>query len=407
MFPVEAFHLGLFVAIAIGCFAVWNQIFVSLAARRELVPYVPRRPVPWSGRDVALIGLLLFVAQVLAATAYYGISELMNPPATIADADASSESSSHGSRATNNDANANPTAEVAKDEQPAVAEAAPAAADDSESAEEEPVDVAQTFGVVLAASTAMLLACLAAFYYLRGRGADGGDLGLDLRVFGRDFKIGVAGFLMASIPVLLIQLILSLLVKPSHAVSDVLQGEPSRVMIAGIALVAIVIAPLTEEFFFRVILQGWLETFFARRGLRRAPRPGFTPAHSQSSRDMSLDDSAGPQPWSAEEFDDATSAPSEAAFPTIDILTPEVVRAGEEPALATLDMRPERLSIYLSSFVFAAVHLGNGPSPVPLFFYALMLGYLYRQTHRLWPSVVAHACLNALSTIVLATGGGQ
>ncbi len=61
------------------------------------------------------------------------------------------------------------------------------------------------------------------------------------------------------------------------------------------------------------------------------------------------------------------------------------------------------MPILLSSFIFAIVHLEYGPSAIPLFFFAVVLGYLYRQTHRLWPSVIAHASLNALSTFILVT----
>jgi membrane protease YdiL (CAAX protease family) len=54
-----------------------------------------------------------------------------------------------------------------------------------------------------------------------------------------------------------------------------------------------------------------------------------------------------------------------------------------------------------SSLLFAGVHWGQGPAAVPLFFFALMLGYLYYQTHRVLPVIVAHAALNLFSMIQL------
>jgi membrane protease YdiL (CAAX protease family) len=57
--------------------------------------------------------------------------------------------------------------------------------------------------------------------------------------------------------------------------------------------------------------------------------------------------------------------------------------------------------ILISSVLFALVHLGHGAAPIPLFVFALVLGYLYQKTHRIWPSLVAHYALNALSMAML------
>jgi membrane protease YdiL (CAAX protease family) len=59
------------------------------------------------------------------------------------------------------------------------------------------------------------------------------------------------------------------------------------------------------------------------------------------------------------------------------------------------------LPVGVSSLLFALVHLGHGPDPIPLFVLALILGYLYQQTHRLWPCIVLHMCLNAASLAML------
>lgn len=56
------------------------------------------------------------------------------------------------------------------------------------------------------------------------------------------------------------------------------------------------------------------------------------------------------------------------------------------------------LPIFFSSAFFAGMHInGDSTDPIPLFFFALVLGYLYRQTHRLWPCIVLHAMLNGTS----------
>ena len=39
------------------------------------------------------------------------------------------------------------------------------------------------------------------------------------------------------------------------------------------------------------------------------------------------------------------------------------------------------------------------PDPIPLFFLALTLGYLYRRTHRIAPCVFLHMAFNATSVL--------
>ncbi len=46
-------------------------------------------------------------------------------------------------------------------------------------------------------------------------------------------------------------------------------------------------------------------------------------------------------------------------------------------------------------------HAGQWPAPVPLFLLALVLGYLYHQTHRLLPSLVVHVLFNGTTFLSL------
>jgi membrane protease YdiL (CAAX protease family) len=58
----------------------------------------------------------------------------------------------------------------------------------------------------------------------------------------------------------------------------------------------------------------------------------------------------------------------------------------------------------LSAAIFALLHVGQGPAPIPLFFLAIGLGYLYRQTHRVAPSFIVHLMINSLSMAVMWAG---
>jgi membrane protease YdiL (CAAX protease family) len=51
------------------------------------------------------------------------------------------------------------------------------------------------------------------------------------------------------------------------------------------------------------------------------------------------------------------------------------------------------------------MHLRQGPAPITLFVFSLVLGFLYCQTHRLWPSVVVHFLFSAVTIVDLFAGG--
>jgi membrane protease YdiL (CAAX protease family) len=51
--------------------------------------------------------------------------------------------------------------------------------------------------------------------------------------------------------------------------------------------------------------------------------------------------------------------------------------------------------------LFGLAHLGHGVSPLPLMLLGGVLGYLYRQTHRVVPSMVCHMLFNALTFVML------
>jgi membrane protease YdiL (CAAX protease family) len=63
--------------------------------------------------------------------------------------------------------------------------------------------------------------------------------------------------------------------------------------------------------------------------------------------------------------------------------------------------RPGWLPIVTSAGLFSLLHFSHGPDWIPLFFLALGLGYLYRQTHRITPCVVVHLLVNSLAVLQL------
>ncbi len=61
-------------------------------------------------------------------------------------------------------------------------------------------------------------------------------------------------------------------------------------------------------------------------------------------------------------------------------------------------------AVYSTAAFFASVHSGVWPSPVPLFFLGLGLGYLVARTRSILPAVVVHGLFNAISAILVLRG---
>ncbi|MBL9084545.1 MAG: CPBP family intramembrane metalloprotease [Planctomycetales bacterium] len=176
------------------------------------------------------------------------------------------------------------------------------------------------------------------------------DFGLDFHDFHRKLKLGLIGFTVIFPPIMLLNGLLNIAWRKSeHPIIVGYRASGDETLFLWCTIAAVAVAPLVEEFIFRGVLQGWLERLFAERRRRPVVETGD-----------SLD---GVQP------------------------------ALEGPA--------STLPIIFSSLMFAAVHIQAGPDWISIFFLALGLGYLYRQTHSLWPGIIVHTLLNAWSMAAL------
>jgi membrane protease YdiL (CAAX protease family) len=223
------------------------------------------------------------------------------------------------------------------------------------------------------------------FFLFVARQATPRDIGLDMSMAKEDLLIGAGGFLAAVGPVYTIQITLLEFIKEEpHPVLELLRNTAGPAEILAAVLSAVVVAPLFEEFIFRIFIQGWLEKAFAMPQRHEEPI-----AH-------------------------AADVSEEPALPTLEIAAaPGAENPYVSPALYSSETpqpqpqmpdsaRPAVIPILLSSILFAAVHVDAWPSPIPLFPLALILGYVYWRTHRLLPCVVLHALFNGLSVLAVA-----
>jgi membrane protease YdiL (CAAX protease family) len=294
--------LALAATMTVFCALAWTAIGKRLVAGLPLLTLEPRRPVPWRGVDLVLLGIFFLLASLACALVFSSFFSAGNPTA----------------------------GEVAAGRPGAVAQAG------------------ELMVSLLANIAANLTTAAFALLWISSHSsAVPEDLGWRRDKMGEDLRLGLVTFVAVAAPVYGLQALLSQFIEEQHPIIEVLQQHPSPTLYALAGLSAVVIAPFAEEFFFRVLLQGWLESV-------RWP----------------------------------VDAPADETQPVA-------------------EHRPRPIAIVATSLLFAALHIGHGAAPVPLFFLALVLGYLYQRTHRLLPCATVHFCVNAFSFALLCLAPSQ
>lgn len=113
--------------------------------------------------------------------------------------------------------------------------------------------------------TVSLAAMLAAIAWLSARGADAAALGFRSPGFGATIRLAAGGVALVQFPLLLVAAALNAIVPYEHPILEFLDNARGPAAAMMVIVSAVVIAPLAEEFFFRRVLQGWLEKRFAAR----------------------------------------------------------------------------------------------------------------------------------------------
>jgi membrane protease YdiL (CAAX protease family) len=213
--------------------------------------------------------------------------------------------------------------------------------------------------LVLTGSIATLATMMASVLLVRWHArATWRDLGIDIKFFARDIGLGVAAFTLLAPPVYGLQMLFVQWFPSEHPVVNLLRERPDPIFLGISAFAAVAVAPVAEEFFFRVLIQGWLHKL-----------------HSSS--------------WSLSSWiSGRTLLREKGGEPRDDLPPPEGASIGTWP-------------VFASAAVFSLMHAAHGPDPIPLFLLALGLGYLYRQTRRILPCIIVHLLLNVCSLAAL------
>lgn len=205
----------------------------------------------------------------------------------------------------------------------------------------------------------------------------------------------------------------------AHVVAQLMAENNVWVLLLCLASVAVV-APVAEEFFFRVLLQGWLEAHehrWRRLPVRnwRIPR-GIVPIVPMALVFAGMHFRLSAPPVNARLLVLGLTSNAVASVLTLAFAV-ELLRRHAGAVAIDFGWAPKKLlgDIGLGLAAFAAVaapiyamqnallsvlpkHIA--PDPIPLFFFALALGVLYYRTHRIVPIVVLHAALNGTSLLL-------
>jgi len=207
-----------------------------------------------------------------------------------------------------------------------------------------------------------------------------------------------------------------------HIIARLIEHEHGWVLVA-CGLSAVVVAPITEEFLFRVVLQGWLEAE-GRRLRRRLPSlrrlfPGaLGPIVLSSFLFGLMHFNTGVPELHPHHYVGIMIGNSAASVLTVGLVIALLkFRAGATAAdlgwsrqhlvgdigLGFAAFLAVGLPVYLVQYVLKEYVLPAylAPDPFALFLLALVLGTLYYRTHRIVPSVAVHVSLNATSTALL------
>ena len=199
----------------------------------------------------------------------------------------------------------------------------------------------------------------------------------------------------------------------SHPIAQLVQEGKNQPMVLLVAfLAAVVAAPLLEEFLFRLLLQGWLEAALSRFGIVQAGSIAiatvslcFAVVHIDIGNQESFLHSQGLFYRMA-----ASVAVSLLVFTIGMIYLIRMRNITLIPILFGTDrfFRPYFfiyagycLSALVLIYGLTAILMWTYPdtniSPIPLFFFSLLLGFLYYRTRNLSYCILLHAVLNGIS----------
>lgn len=268
-----------------------------------------------------------------------------------------------------------------------------------------------------------LLAVFVVGIFMRARtGSRCASMGWHPRVAGRDIGIGIV-ILMMTLPLLLM---LSAAVNAisgvtyNHPVIDMMKQFPW--LLGVVAWQAVIVAPIAEEFFFRSVLIGWLESIHFGR-TKNAAIFGWNPirrrdnsvamSHESTFMPIEKETIQSPNPESKRNDSQAPPNPqSDALFQNPYFASPRI-NTDPKPILETPrervgdndgtvgEFHPPWWPAIVSGILFGVAHISYGLSWIPLAVFGIVLGRVYQFRQSLIMCITIHMVFNAINLLNL------
>ena len=404
-------------SILFGIGASWCWVLWNLLKRQPLLPEQPlvvRGETPWGSGSVLIVFVVYVAANLMLFQGYVLLTrrttnnEPKPPTAAVA---VEKPSSKESERAVVGSVEANGGAKSEQRPQSPVS-TVEARQEDSEFSLLELMSIQAVVNTILIILLPVILGLTS--------GARLTDFGLSLDRWGRQVTIGVVAVLFLMPIIFGTQWSAFRLLGPfneqfRHPVERMLREQFSGVAAGVAVLTAVVLAPVFEELMFRSIFQNWLIEFLDRFRTDRETSPiARFDAHERvippgDFEESTLDPKASgpfePADWSELPSDlgaglDGVSRKG----PSHDWLAEDTAPALPKPKSSSPPL-PSPISaaagIVLTSLIFAGLHVGQWPAPIPIFVLALGLGLIYHRTGSLLAVICMHAVFNASSTLAL------
>lgn len=334
-----------------GTLASWTYLIVRAIRREPLLTVKPFTPRVWGLADVMFIAITSVICQIMFASAYVRFAGNADPDNGAGQLTAA---------------------------------------------------VAASLGHV--AAIVLALAWLALRFDVAPEHA-----GFRTRGWWRQLQIGVVTTL-ATLPIvylLMAAVSVGLKTDYSHPLLDEVRRNATLGSYLLGALTAVLLAPLAEEFLFRVIIQGWLQSWAVStpRQILFGANLADRKATSNNAWDVEADLVDAPSTSPQGVMTDPSSPPPYAA--PLNTNTRDVgAAAGTLDASGTLadahlEYIPPVWPSIVTGILFGLAHWGYGLSFVPLIVLGIVLGLLYRATNSIWPCFLVHFALNGSSMLML------
>ncbi len=194
--------------------------------------------------------------------------------------------------------------------------------------------------------------------------------------------------------------------KYSHPLLEEMKREGSLTAYLLALTSAVLIAPLVEEFLFRVLIQGWLQSvpFGSLKsiflGQREDSQYPFVATGSGPAAVAPAANNAATQPQQFNAYA-AENVPADGAESVASLDANFGPAAQPQQAGDRTSTIPPIWPSFVTGTLFGLAHFGYGLSFIPLIILGIILGLLYRATHSIWPSLVVHFILNGNSMLML------